>query len=444
MKKIWCPYITCSRCAVTNDIDFKYCKACGSARENKATNYQDEIKKEEVLNKINNRISQLDALLDAASYSKQKCSLKKEIENFFIFLDSRKNLTNASPEDIRKFLIFKEKGGKTQLHDISCPLRTKHGLQTCQCPRTLASKSVDSLLGKIRALFRDEGRSGEWNPMLLTGNPAASHLLKKHLQVINQEQANANISVKQAPPLMFSKLGKLCRHLSYRASVEKDPISNFLYARDLAYFSILCHSGSRGGDLGLLTADRCFQIPDSEGIFVSQTAGKVANLDNPRNFIVLPSKDSDICPVKNLTKYINNAKELSITLAEGYVFRIRDKVSRKIVNEPVTSSCMTERLKLHLNVLKLYEGETSHSSRRGCAITLRMLGVNDEGINQHVGWGTKNMVDHYANVGKLISPKGPASILSQAAENLGKGSSSFDKVSNQYTGLSKLKSFSFN
>lgn len=119
-------------------------------------------------------------------------------------------------------------------------------------------------------------------------------------------------------------------------------------------------------------------------------------------------------------------------------------MSRKIVNEPVTSSCMTERLKLHLNVLKLYEGETSHSSRRGCAITLRMLGVNDEGINQHVGWGTKNMVDHYANVGKLISPKGPASILSQAAENLGKGSSSFDKVSNQYTGLSKLKSFSFN
>ncbi|CAC5395697.1 unnamed protein product [Mytilus coruscus] len=403
MKKIWCPYITCSRCAVTNDIDFKYCKACGFARANKATDYQDEMKKEEVLNKINNRISQLDAVLDSASYSKQKCSLKNEKEKFFIFLDSRKNINNASPEDIRKFLIFKEKGGKTQLHVTNCPLRIKHGLQVYKCPRTLASKSVDFLLGKIRALFRDEGRSGEWNPMFLMGNPAASHLLKKHLQVINQEQTNASISVKQATPLMFSKLGKLCRHLSYRVSVEVDPISKFLYARDLAYFSILCHSGSRGEDLGLLTADRCFQIPDSDGIFVSQTAGKVATLDNPRNFIVLPSKDSDICPVKNFKKYITNAKELSITLTEGYVFRIRDKGSRKIVNEPVTSSCMTERLKLHLNVLKLYEGETSHSSRRRCAITLRMLRVNDEAINQHVGWGTKHMVDHYANVGKLIN-----------------------------------------
>ncbi|CAC5361180.1 unnamed protein product [Mytilus coruscus] len=336
--------------------------------------------------------------------------------NCWMFMDN----SNINCRHLRDcvHLNEEEKGGKTQLHVTNCPLRTKHGLQVCKCPRTLASRSVDSLLGKIRALFRDEGRSGEWNPMLLTGNPAASHLLKKHLQVINQEQANASISVKQATPLMFSKLGKLCRHLSYRVSVEVDPISKFLYARDLAYFSILCHSGSRGGDLGLLTADRCFQIPDSDGIFVSQTAGKVASLDNPRNFIVLPSKDSDICPVKNFKKYITNAKELSITLTEGYVFRIQDKGSRKIVNEPVTSSCMTERLKLHLNVLKLYEGETSHSSRRGCAITLRMLGVNDEAINQHVGWGTKNMVDHYANVGKLISPKGPASVLSQAAENL--------------------------
>ncbi|CAC5381177.1 unnamed protein product [Mytilus coruscus] len=113
MKKIWCPYITCSRCAVTNDIDFKYCKACGFARENKATDYQDEIKKEEeVLNKINNRISQLDALLDSASYSKQKCSLKNEMEKIFIFLDSRKNINNASPEDIRKFLISKKRVGK--------------------------------------------------------------------------------------------------------------------------------------------------------------------------------------------------------------------------------------------------------------------------------------------------------------------------------------------
>ena len=61
--------------------------------------------------------------------------------------------------------------------------------------------------------------------------------------------------------------------------------------------------------------------------------------------------------------------ESNISLNEGYVFRIKDRESRTIVNEPVSSSGMTERLKLHLNTLNLYEGETSHSSRRGCAIT---------------------------------------------------------------------------
>jgi hypothetical protein len=53
------------------------------------------------------------------------------------------------------------------------------------------------------------------------------------------------------------------------------------------------------------------------------------------------------------------------------------------------------------------------------------------------------MVDHYASIGKLVSPVGPASILSKAAENLGRGTSSLDKVSNCYTSLNNLKKVNF-
>lgn len=440
MKKMWCSHISCAGCAAQNDIDFKFCKMCGEPRENNNGRHHD---RKEILEKIDNRISTLNSILDSASYSKQKCNLRSEIGKFFFLLDDRKNLSNATPEDIRKFLIYKEKGGKTQLHSGNCRFLEKHGLQACNCPRTLAYKSVDSLLGKIRALFRDEGRSGEWNQMLLTGNPAASHLLKRHVQAVSQEQASASISPKQAPPLMFDKLGKLCRHLSYRVSVEKDSTTRYLYARDLAYFSLLCHSGSRGGDLGLLTANKMFELPDSEGFMVSQTVGKVATIDNPRNFIVLPSKDNDICPIKNFKVYVGVSKDQGVMLKDGYVFRTKDKLSKEITNQPVSSSGMTERLKLHLKALRLYEGETSHSSRRGCAITLRMLGVDDDGINKHIGWGSGKMVDHYASVGKLCSPKAAATVLSNAAENLGKGGSSFDKVSQKYSDLSKLKPFGF-
>lgn len=176
--------------------------------------------------------------------------------------------------------------------------------------------------------------------MLLTRNPTASHILKKHLQAVTQEQVNAKVSIKQATPLMFSKLGQLCRHLSYRVFAEEDSLTRFLFTRDLAYFSILCHSGSRGGDLGLVTADGCFDIPGSEGILISQVEGKVANLDNPKNCIIIPSKDNEICHVKPLE---NISRESNI----------KDRESRTIVNEPVSSSGMTERLKLHLNTLSL-------------------------------------------------------------------------------------------
>ena len=47
--------------------------------------------------------------MNSASYSKQKCNLKKEMENVLVLLDPLKNFSNATPEDIRKYLIFKEK-----------------------------------------------------------------------------------------------------------------------------------------------------------------------------------------------------------------------------------------------------------------------------------------------------------------------------------------------
>lgn len=116
-------------------------------------------------------------------------------------------------------------------------------------PNNLTAKSVDSLAGKNRAIFRDMGRAAEWNPMLYTGNPASSHILKKHIQALNVEQLNANVVKNVATPFMFDKLGRLCRYLSYKVSVENNLTAKFELSRDLSYFSFVCHSGNRGGHL---------------------------------------------------------------------------------------------------------------------------------------------------------------------------------------------------
>ena len=77
-----------------------------------------------LMNKINERICALDKILD----SQQKCSLKNELSAFLASLLSPKDLCTALPGDLRKFLVFKE-------------------------------------IGKIRAIFRDISRSGDWNPL---------------------------------------------------------------------------------------------------------------------------------------------------------------------------------------------------------------------------------------------------------------------------------------
>lgn len=382
-------------------------------------------------------------MYNSSKYSKQKCSLGTELSSFLESLAPPKDLLTAKPEDIRSFLIYKEKDGRTQLHDLRCKFKGLTGKQKCDCPATLAAKTIDSLVGKIRAIFRDLGRSGEWNPILLTGNPASSHLMKRHFQSVSLEQASAEVVRKQAVPLMFEKLAKLCRYLAYKASVEKDQVKRYLYLRDRAFFSVLCHSGDRGSDLGNLCSNRMFSLPDGKGIFVSEITGKVASLDNPKNFFLMKSKDEDICPVRLLKSYIDCSLEADIDLSHGYLFRVKDKIKNQVINKPVSSSSMTDRLRTHLRAVNLYEGESSHSSRRGCAITLRMLGVQDELISNHVGWGGNKMLEHYAGIGDLCGPKSAAKRLSEAADENEHGVSELCKISRNFAALRNLQRFYF-
>ena len=437
--------VLCSECKGANDLDFKFCKVCGFDRSKGSMlcSPTQQLETDNITEKINQRIRTLDELLDASQYSQQKCQLKNELIDFMLGLNPPKDIYSVLPEDLRKFLIFKERAGRTFLHVEACEFRGLPGRKGCDCPRSLAAKSVDTLIGKIRAIFRDMGRSGDWNPVLLTGNPAASHILKRHLQAVTLEQSNLGVVRKQAVPLMFDKLGKLCRYLTYQITREKDSISKFLLLRDRAYLSVICHSGDRGGDLSLLSSDRLLSLPNEEGILVSQVAGKQFSMDNQNNFILYRSKDRDICPIRHLTAYITYAENSLIDLRVGFVFRIWDKKNKTIVNKPMSSSLITDRLRMHLKSINLYEGETSHSTRRGCAITLRMLGVDDEHINEHIGWGRGSMIDHYASIGNICGPKGVARKLSDAAQRNLAGQSDLSEIAQNMSGYRKLTRFFF-
>ena len=235
--------------------------------------------------------------------------------------------------------------------------------------------------------------------------------------------------------MMFDTLDRLCRYLSYAISVQKDPISKYLLARDKAYFTMICHSGGRGGDLGLLFSSRLFEMSNSNGVLISQ----VVSINNPDNFILLPSKDSDISPVSHLSCSIAN--DAQVDLKSGCLFRVQDKKTKTITNRPVSSTCMTDRLKMHLKAINLYESEISHSSRRGCSITLKLLGVPADDICKHIGWNSNAMLDHYAVEGRILNSSGAVYALAEAADSLDQGVSKLNQASEQFMNFNNLKRF---
>ena len=64
---------------------------------------------------------------------------------------------------------------------------------------------MDSYIGKLRAIFNEAGRSGEWNSMLGFGNPAASSPVQGYLKAVSEEQLRAHIVPEQAVPFFSTK-----------------------------------------------------------------------------------------------------------------------------------------------------------------------------------------------------------------------------------------------
>ncbi|KAL9976123.1 hypothetical protein ACROYT_G013375 [Oculina patagonica] len=117
----------------------------------------------------------------ATSYAKQKDSLRKEFETFLASLPGHITLATVTPRDICRFLVFKDKNGKTQIHRNGCKYLGQAGRYTCGCPVRLSYKTVDSyiaesrLKGYLKEMNADNGetlhgfRSGCAITLALTG-----------------------------------------------------------------------------------------------------------------------------------------------------------------------------------------------------------------------------------------------------------------------------------
>ena len=139
---------------------------------------------------IAKRFQEFNDVFKAKPYQRQKSTLERERLDFLASLSPPRDVSSCTSDEIVKFLISKDKSGKTVLHSRSCS--EVH----CNCPTRLAAGSVDSLLGKLRAIFNNLGR-------LHDSNPVAHTRVKEYLKFIRKEQAAKAIVLSQTVSLFF-------------------------------------------------------------------------------------------------------------------------------------------------------------------------------------------------------------------------------------------------
>ena len=110
--------IRCPICQHPNDFDFRFCQRCGYHRKifKAATIRQVPVD----LHAIEARVQQLFNYGKTTGYAKQKDSHQKELEGF---LSARARLCHTytvTPRDLCRFLVYKDKHGRTQVHRNSC------------------------------------------------------------------------------------------------------------------------------------------------------------------------------------------------------------------------------------------------------------------------------------------------------------------------------------
>ena len=97
------------------------------------------------LDAIDARVQQLLNYDKTTGYAEQKDSLQKELEGFLSALPGYVTLTTVTLRDLCRFLVYKDKHGRTQVHRNSCSFMGQRGKHPCGCP--MRTKQWNPTLG---------------------------------------------------------------------------------------------------------------------------------------------------------------------------------------------------------------------------------------------------------------------------------------------------------
>lgn len=358
--------------------------------------------------------------------------MKKE---FSLFLSKySKSIVFATPDDIRRFLVIKDSKGKTQVHNVICPNLGRVGIFDCHCPLRLASGTVQTVLSQLKRIFEGYGKGSRWDGNSNFGNPVASKKVQRYLEAVTREQAISHRVVKQAKPMFFDKLRQIAILIDEKIVKSDATPEIFVLLRDQAFFKLQFFAGDRDSDLAKCLAQEIRRLPDDSGFVITHTVGKTLSNGKKNEFSIIRIDDHSICPVFGIEKYISGAAKMGVNLKLGYLFRILNRTRKCILEIPASYSVMYGRLKSYLRELGIDEGETPHSIRGGCAVTLAVSGFgNAQDIMDHIGWFSKNSFDRYSRLSKIAEKSTVGNLFKQVSDNPSYAKSVYDKFGDTST-----------
>jgi hypothetical protein len=380
--------------------------------------------------RLHTRVKLLKTAYENSAYQRRKSKLQIDTEHFL--KEIGKTLESCTPYDICLYLAWKDDQGKTIVHNITCPNITDRK-PSCGCPKRLAFGTINSKISQLKSIFQKQlGLSKPWNIFEKSGNPADSQEVAEYLKQIKVEQSIAHSCPKQAVPMFIMTLSLISMYIERQLEDPNlKPSLRFVLARDQALFKVMFFSGDRAHDTGVMLTQEIKSLPDESGFLIKHTWGKTFRLNKTNVFSLFRCKDEMVCPVVGITQYMENAKSLSIDLSCGYLFRPITN-SGKVENNPLSYEAIYDRLKHYLSILGIDKGETPHSIRAGCAISLRSHSNADqsetgnENIMSHIGWSSEDSMKHYTRSQQLDQAMKLSKSLSSQAQ---KKTSDFVEIS---------------
>ena len=266
---------------------------------------------------------------------------------------------------------------------------------------------MDTLIGKLREVFKEVGRDVDWNSAFAVGNPAATNEVKCYLKAVTSEQFASGCYSQTSYPLICQKAICFVNPTCISAALL------FLLARDDAFFKCLFFSGDRTNDLTLVKSQEVLRLPNDQGFLFNHIWGKTLRDGTTNIFAIRRYEDISLCPIAAVERYFSVSSTLGVDLATGFLF-LPLTPRHMVENKQLSTGALQSRLKLYLENAGIYDGESLHSFRSGIAITLALSGSQLSDVMEHVGWRQTSTASHYMKVARVLRPGGPSELLSRS------------------------------